>query len=64
MVDASALVHLPPDGSDEFGSAAFFSVNGARYGALLTIAEAGYSLFVLDLDEWRCFGTRCSGCAN
>ena len=50
VVDASAFVHLPPDGSDEFGSAAFFAVNGARYGALLTMLEAGYSLFVLDLD--------------
>ena len=50
VVDASALVQLSVDGSDEFGSAAFFAVNGARYGALLSMLEAGYSLFVLDLD--------------
>ena len=50
VVDASALVQVSVDGSDEFGSAAFFAVNGARYGALLRMLEAGYSLFVLDLD--------------
>ena len=50
VVDASRLVQLPSGGSDEFGSAAFFAVNGARYGALLAMLRAGFSLFVVDLD--------------
>lgn len=50
VVDASRLVQLPPCGSDEFGSAAFFAVNGARYRALYAILQAGFSLFVVDLD--------------
>lgn len=49
-VDATRLVSLPDGGSDAFGSAAFFAINGARYLALLQMLRAGFSLFVLDLD--------------
>ena len=51
VVDASKLIgSLPDDGSDAFGSNAFFAINGARYRALLQILEARLSVFVLDLD--------------
>ena len=50
VVDASRLVTLQAGGSDEFGSANFFAVNGARYRALLAMLREGFSLFVTDLD--------------
>ena len=50
VMDASQVVKLPQGGSDEFGSAAFFAINGARYRVLQAVLEAGISIFVLDLD--------------
>eukprot|EP00966_Prymnesium_polylepis_P036167 838989-Prymnesium_polylepis.1 len=50
VLDASRLVSLPEGGSDQFGSAAFFAINGARYRVLQAVLEAGISMFVLDLD--------------
>ena len=50
VIDATHLVSLPEGGSDTFGSAAFFAVNGARYCVLLEMLRAGFNLFILDLD--------------
>ena len=50
ILDASGLVKLPEGGSDQFGSAAFFAINGARYRVLQAVLEVGISMFVLDLD--------------
>lgn len=51
VVDATQLVTgIPIGGSDAFGSAAFFAINGARYRAMLAMLEEGLSVFVLDLD--------------
>ena len=50
-VDATHLVEgIPEGGADQFGTASFFAINGARYRALLTMLQAGVSVFVLDLD--------------